>query len=746
MFFSLFFCPTSVHIFFIINTKVIKYEKKVVLFSLSGEKNQITKSTKKYVPLQTQTIIYKYQNMKLKLTFLGLFLAVNAMENVSAQEKIYTPELLWKLGRVSEATVSPDGKQILFGITYYDLEKNSGNRDLYVMSVTGGTYKQITNTEISESNAVWRPDGKKIGYLASVNGEIQIWEMNPDGSENKQMSFIKGGIDGFKYSPKQDRILFTKSVKLDKNVQDFHPDLPKANALITESLMYRHWNAWTDYSYSHIFIADYPNMANVVDIMENELFASPIPNFGGMEEINFSPDGKYIAYTSKKKYGKDFAISTNSDIYLYDIEEKTTKNISAPNAGYDINPVFSPDGALLAWGGMFTSGFESDKINILIYTLKEPNLSKTHVGRTRNYSSEFDESAENFVFSKDGKTLYFISGIKAAYQIFALDIAKQQIRQITQGRHDYRSFTLADDNTLIGIRESMENPAEIYRIDIKKGTQTQLTSINKEVLNDVTSITIEERWVETTDGKQMLVWVILPPNFDKDKKYPAVLYCQGGPQSAVSQFFSYRWNFQMMASRGYVIVAPNRRGLPTFGKEWNDQISLDYGGQNMQDYLSAIDAVAKEPYVDEAKLGCVGASYGGFSVYWLAGHHQKRFKAFIAHCGMFNLESWYGTTEELFFANYDIGGAYWKNPTPHSYSFSPHRFVGNWDTPMLVIHGGNDFRIPYTEGMQAFNAAQIQEIPSRFLFFPEETHFVLKPQNSVLWHREFMNWLDRWLK
>jgi dipeptidyl aminopeptidase/acylaminoacyl peptidase len=310
----------------------------------------------------------------------------------------------------------------------------------------------------------------------------------------------------------------------------------------------------------------------------------------------------------------------------------------------------------------------------------------------------------------------------------------------------------------------MEKPADIFKIDLVTGEQTQLTEINKEVLKDVASITVEERWVETTDGKQMLVWVILPPNFDKNKKYPAVLYCQGGPQSAVSQFFSYRWSFQMMASRGYVIVAPNRRGLPTFGKEWNDQISLDYGGQNMQDYLSAIDDAAKLPYVDETKLGCVGASYGGFSVYWLAGHHEKRFKAFIAHCGMFNLESWYGTTEELFFANHDIGGAYWKETgsrvetmasdgtkrwsivTPKSYTFSPHRFVQNWDTPLLVIHGGNDFRIPYTEGMQAFQAAQVQGIQSRFLFFPEETHFVLKPQNSVLWHREFMEWLDRWLK
>jgi len=684
-----------------------------------------------------------------KVFILGVILSANSVTMRAQKTSIYTPELLWKLGRVSEATLSPDGKQILFGITYYDVEKNKGNRDLYVMSSTGGTYTRLTNTEISEQNAVWRPDGKKIGYLAPVNGEMQIWEMNPDGSDAKAISSIEGGVDGFMYAKPMNRILYTKTVKLDKNTQDLHPDLPKADALITEDLMYRHWNAWTDYSYSHIFVADYPSFANTVDIMQGERFASPIPNNGGMEQIAFSPDGNSIAYTSKKKVGKEFALSTNSDIYLYDIVKKTTKNMSAPNAGYDLDPVFSPDGNLLAWASMETDGFESDAKSIFMYNFKTGKSNKF-------FRPDNIEISSNFTFSDDSKMLYFIGGEKATYQIYRMynfDNAENgcRYRLMTRGgRHDYRSFSLVG-NTLIGIRETMENPADIYKIDLspdpkKEGLQTQLTFINRDLLKDVASITVEERWVKTTDGKDMLVWVILPPNFDKNKKYPAVLYCQGGPQSAVSQFFSYRWNFQMMASRGYVVVAPNRRGLPTFGKEWNDQISLDYGGQNMKDYLSAIDDVAKEPYVDETRLGCVGASYGGFSVYWLAGHHNKRFKAFIAHCGMFNLESWYGTTEELFFANHDLGGAYWQKPTLNSYSFSPHRFVGNWDTPILVIHGGNDFRIPYTEGMQAYNIAQMRGIPSKFLYFPQETHFVLKPQNSILWHREFMDWLDRWLK
>jgi dipeptidyl aminopeptidase/acylaminoacyl peptidase len=673
--------------------------------------------------------------MKLKLftTLLIIVLSINAI----AQKQVYTPELLWQLGRVSEATLSPDGAQILFGITYYDIEQNKGNRELYVMPSNGGNYMQLTNTEISEQNAIWRPDGKKIGYLAPINGEMQIWEMNPDGSDQKPITKIAGNVESFLYAPTGNRILFTQSVKMDKDAHDLHPDLPKANAMIFDDLMYRHWNDWTDYSYSHIFVADYPNMTNIVDIMKDERCASPIPNNGGLEQICFSPNGNFIAYTSKKMAGKEFAISTNSDIYLYDILNKTTKNISAPNAGYDVDPIFSPDGNTLIWASMETNGFESDLRRIMGYDLK--------TGATTNYSANFGESASDFIFSKDGKSLYFISGIKATYQIFELNLATKQFKQITEGRHDYRSISL-QNNILIGIKESMEKPADIFKIDLKTGKETQLTFINDDKLKNVASIAVEERWVTTTDGKQMLVWVILPPNFDASKKYPAVLYCQGGPQSAVSQFFSYRWNFQMLASPEFVIVAPNRRGLPTFGKEWNDQISLDYGGQNMKDYLAAIDNVAKEPYVDETKLGCVGASYGGYSVYWLAGNHNNRFKTFIAHCGMFNFESFYATTEEMFFVNHDLGGAYWENPTPVGYSFSPHLFVGNWNTPLLVIHGGKDFRISYTEGMQAFNVAQLQDIPSRFLFFPEETHFVTKPQNSILWHREFLGWLKRWLK
>ena len=672
--------------------------------------------------------------MKIKVLLLSLILSFHMITTVNAQSKTYTPELLWQLGRLNHLCVSPDKQKLLFSISYYDVNANKGNTDLYILPVKGGNMTKITETPLSEHSPCWRPDGKKIGYIY----EDQMWEMNPDGSDKKQLSHIEGGITGFAYDPSMKRILYTREVKIDPNTQDVYPDLPMANAKIIDRLMYRHWNVWEDGSYSHILIASYPNFQQTIDIMEGEAYDAPMYPGGSMDDIRFSPDGNKIVYACKKLSGKDYAISTNSDIYLYDIEKKSTTNFSASNQGYDLYPVFSPDGNYLVWGSMKTPGYESDKLRIILYDMQKQTLL--------DYSSDFEESASNFVFSDDGKKIYFISGIKATYQLFELDIKKKEIRQLTQGRHDYKSVAIAGKNQLVGMRESMVDPADVYSVDIRRGLQTRLTSINQEVLKEVASIQVEERWITTTDNQKMLVWLILPPNFQPTKKYPAVLYCQGGPQQAVSQFFSYRWNFQMMASEGYVIVAPNRRGLPTFGEAWNAQISGDYGGQNMKDYLVAIDEIAKEPFVDQTKLGCVGASYGGFSVYWLAGNHDKRFKAFISHCGMFNLESWYGSTEEMFFANYDLTGPYWKEETRAVYKTSPHKYVQHWDTPILIIHGGNDFRIPYTQAMEAFNAAQLQGIPSKFLYFPYETHFVTKPQNAILWQREFMGWLAKWLK
>ena len=660
--------------------------------------------------------------------------------NIFSQSKL-TPELLWQMGRVSDMQVSPDKKTVLYGITRYNLSENKGNRELYVCNINGTNNVNLTNTPGGEYNALWRPDGKKIGYISSSSGDSQLWEMNSDGSGKRQISFVEGGINGFSYAPDMKHILFIKDVKLDKTATDLYPDLPKADARIITDLFYRHWDSWGDYSYSHVFVADYANdtISNPKDIMEGERFDSPLTPDGGMEQINWSPDGKSLIYVCRKLNGKAEAVSTNSDIYLYDLATKSTTNLCPEMLGYDLDPVFSPDGKTIAWCSMKTPGYESDKKRLMVYNL----VAKT----ASDLSEKFDESVANLRWSADNKTIYFTSYTKGTCQVFAADLASKKFTQLTTGVHDYTEL-YADGTLMMGVKMSMSMPSEIFRIDNSKGkhTEVQVTFTNKALLDKITMGKVEERWITTSDGKKMLVWVIFPPDFDKNKKYPALLYCQGGPQSTVSQFFSYRWNFQMMAANDYIVVAPNRRGLPGFGSQWNDQIALDYGGQNMLDYMAAIDSLSMEPYVNANKLGAVGASYGAFSVYWLAGNHNKRFKAFIAHCGMFNLESWYGTTEEMWFANHDLGGAYWDKPRPRSYDFSPHKFVGNWDTPMLVIHGGNDFRIPFTEGMQAFNAAQLRNISSRFLYFPNENHFVTKPQNSVLWQREFFNWLDTYLK
>ncbi len=663
----------------------------------------------------------------------------DAMQN-KIDEKLFdkgvlTPELLWKLGRLSDIKLSPDKKTILYGITYYDLEKNKGNRDLYTIPVKKGTPDKITDSEDNEANGIWRPDGKKIGFLSSKNGSSQIWEMNPDGTDKKQISDIKGDISSFIYSPNANYILFIKNVKLDKTVADVYPDLPLANARIIDDLMYRHWNAWANYSYTHIFIASYKNglIETPVDIMENEHF-----NIEDINEINWSPDEKSIVYACKKLKGKEFTLSTNSDIYIYNIETKNTKNISKNMLGYDKSPVFSTNGKKIVWRSMKTPGFEADKDRIILYDCASKEI--------KDLSENFDQSSSKFQWSKNNAYIYFISGINATYQLYSVNIKTNKITQITKGIHNYTSFQLAD-NYIIGTKMSMSLPSEIFKIDKNTGNEQQLSFTNKYILDKITLANVEERWVKTTDNKKMLTWVIYPPNFDKTKKYPALLYCQGGPQSAVSQFFSYRWNFQIMAANNYIIVAPNRRGLPTFGQEWNDQISQDYGGQNMKDYISAIDSLAKEPFIDQNKLGSIGASYGGFSVFWLAGHNNnKRFKAFISHCGNFNFESWYGSTDEMWFPNHDLGGSYFQKNRPKSYDFSPHNFIANWNTPILIITSANDFRIPETEGMQAFNCAQLRDIPSRLVYFPDESHFILKPQNAVLWQRIFFEWLDKWLK
>ena len=652
-----------------------------------------------------------------------------------------TPEVLWAFGRVGGVQVSPDGSKILYSVSYYSIEENKGNSELFVMNADGSDKKQITTTSTREAAAKWMNDSEHIAFLSSETESMQLWMLKADGTDRTQITSREGGVNDFSFSPDESKLLFVADVKYGQRTVDKYPDLPKASGIIVNDLMYKHWDEWVQ-TVPHPFVADFTNekIDNEVDILKGEPFESPMKPFGGIEQLAWSPDGKTVAYTCRKKTGKDYALSTNSDIYFYNIESATSENKTQGMMGYDQNPTFSPDGKWMAWQSMEHDGCESDKNRLFLMNMQ--------TGEKTDLSASFDQNSEGLVWTADSKSIYFVSVWHAVTQIYRADIAQRSIKQITKGVHDYESVSLAKDK-LIAVKHSMSKPNEIYSVDPTTGIETELSFENKEILAQLEMGKVEERWITTTDNKKMLVWVIYPPRFDPNKKYPTLLYCQGGPQSAVSQFWSYRWNFQIMAANDYIIVAPNRRGLPGFGQEWLEQISGDYGGQNMKDYLSAIDAVAKEPYVNKDKLGCVGASYGGFSAYWLAGHHEKRFKAFIAHDGMFNLPQQYLETEEMWFVNWDLGGAYWEKDNAtvqRSYANSPHLFVDKWDTPILVIHGEKDYRILASQGMAAFNAAILRGVPAEMLIFPDENHWVLQPQNGILWQRTFAAWLDKWLK
>ncbi|MFA7361389.1 MAG: S9 family peptidase [Candidatus Kapaibacterium sp.] len=655
---------------------------------------------------------------------------------------IMTPEVLWSFGRITEMSAAPDGKSIVYGVRYFNIQMNKGQTDFFKINTDGTNKMRLTGSSDAKFGVKWRPDGKRIGYISNRSGIMQAWEMKPDGSDLRQMSYISDGISEFKYSPDGKKVLYLREVKIDKSVHDIYNDLPKSNARIIDDLMYRHWDEWEDGLYSHIFISDYisENIKDGIDINAGEGWDIPMKSFGGIEQINWSSDSKQIVYATKKMRGKEYAVSTNSEIYIYDLKSKSTENISEGMMGYEFAPVYSPDGQYIAWTSMERGGYESDKTRIFIYNTS----TKEKVYATK----DFDQNADGLEWSKDSKSIYFVSGIQATQEIFRYDLSDGKITRVTDGIHNYLSVT-ETGSSLIAMRQSMSKPTEIYSVNPVNGEATEISFVNKGMLDQLKIAEVKKRMVKTTDGKDMLSWVIYPPDFDPSKKYPTLLFCEGGPQSTVDQFWSYRWNFQMMAANGYIIIAPNRRGLPSFGMEWLEQISGDYGGQNMKDYLSAIDDIAQEPYVDKDRLGAVGASYGGFSVFWLAGNHEKRFKAFIAHDGMFNLESQYLETEEMWFVDWDLGGPFWdkNNRTAQkSYEISPHKYVQNWDTPILVIHGEKDYRIAYTQAMQAFNAAVLLGVPAQLLLFPEENHWVLSPQNGILWQRTFFNWLDKWLK
>jgi len=665
-----------------------------------------------------------------------------------------TPEDLWKFKRINNIQVSPDNMNILISATKFDIEQNSNLNQLYIYSVKKRKLK-IVGEDIIENHfkeealninslpdekfaAKWRPDGKKITFLSLIGGEYQLFQSNIDGTDLLQITNIERGITSYKYSSDLSKILFTVEVKDDES-EKFYPDLLQSDVNVFDDLMYRHWDSWSDNRHSHILFADYSSQEvnDTKDIMAGQAYDSPLKPFGKIEQIDISGDGKYIAYTCIKEEGRDLAISTNSDIYIYNSTNSRTINLSANNYGYDLNPVFSPDGKKLAWLSMNRAGFKDDKKCIKIYDFE--------TGTSINYSEEFEESASNLVWSSDNKFLFFISGTQATYQIFQLDIEKEKISQITSGDHDYTKIKYAGNN-LIGLRQSMNSPSEVFSIKISNGNEKQLSFLNEKELAELKFGEVEKRIVETTDKKNMLVWLIYPPDFDKNKSYPAILYAPDGPQIAVSQTFSYDFNFQLMAANGYIVIAPNRRGVPTFGKKWKDDINREHGGQCMIDLINAVEEIAKEPFVDNSRIAAVGKNFGGFSVYWLAGNKAKLFKAFVAHSGIFHLESWYGTTDELFFPNWELGGSYVDSDKEKSYKISPHKFVHNWKTPMLITHGENDFRIPISQSVEAFSAARMRGVPSRFLYFQDEANQIKKPQNVIFWHRAIFDWLKEYVK
>lgn len=659
-----------------------------------------------------------------------------------SENGIFDIDALESLGRVSNPRVSPDGSRILYAVSYESVEQNKSNNELYVMNADGTDVRRLTVTPQSESDAVWIDGGKRIAFIAPKNGKPQMWVMNADGSGRHVVTRLENGVAGFKVSPDGKKVLLVSTVKYGRTAADVYPDLPKANARIIDDMMYKHWDEWVT-EIPHPFVADFSGygVSNIIDIMQDEPYESPMKPFGGVESFAWTPDSKQIVYTSRKKTGVEYAVSTNSDLYLYTLADRSVRNLTEGMMGYDTNPAFSPDGKSLAWLSMEHDGYESDKNRIMLMDMAS--------GEKTELTADWDYTADAIAWAPDGKSIYFLAAYQGVTPIFKVGVADRKVEMVTATGDiaDYAALEPMADGTVVTMRHSMLYPNEIFSVADRKATQ--LTAVNNEVLSQITAPTLLKEMVPTTDGKLMTTWVVLPPNFDQTKKYPAILYCQGGPQQAVSQFWSYRWNMMLMASNGYVVICPNRRGLPGFGTEWNAQISGDYPGQNMQDYLSAVDYMKQKPYIDGAHIGAVGASYGGFSVYMLAGIHENRFAAFIAHAGIFNMEAQYLETEEMWFANWDMGGAFWdkSNATAQrTFANSPHRFVDRWNTPILVTHGEFDFRILSSQGEMAFNAATLRGVPAEMVIFPDENHWILKPQNAILWQRVFFRWLDRWLK
>ena len=669
-----------------------------------------------------------------------LFLLVAVLASSALSQKRFTPELLWQLGRVGGISVSPDGGAILYQVTRYDIKANKGNTDLYLVPTKGGNPLQLTTSPSGDWNGCWSPDGKRIAFLSTRAGKPQVFVINVDGGEARQLTDMENGCSFLSWSPDGKYLAFCSDVKLEKTLHERYPDLPEANAMIFDDLMIRHWTEWKDEKYRHLFIMPVDG-GEPRDLMPGEKYETPLKPFGGGSQIGWSPDGTEIAYTSKKV--PDYEWSTDSDIYLVDIATGKTRNITDGMDGFDKDPLYSPDGKWIAFHSMERPGFEADRNRLMLYNRRTGDIIEL--------SKTLDQWVGNTVWAPDSKSLYFQAGDKGTEQLYRISVPGGKWTKLTNGPYNYDVGLdiTPDGKTLVVGRRSMSYPTEVYTVSASSGEPAQVTFENKEIYDGLELGEVRERWITSADGAKVQCWVIYPPGFDPSKKYPMLTYCQGGPQATISQWFSYRWNFQLMAANGYIVLCPNRRGLPGFGQDWNDAISKDWGGKAMDDILAATDDMMKEPYVDTKHVAAIGASAGGYAVFWLAGHHQGRFCAFVSHCGVFDLISMYGSTEELWFPNWDIaGGPYWESKKIRE-GFernSPHNYVQNWDTPILIISGQKDFRVPVTQSMEAFTAAQVKGIPSRFLYYPDEGHWILGVQNGLLWHRVFFEWLDRWCK
>ena len=682
----------------------------------------------------------------------------NALTDAEIAAGVLTPEVMWKMSRAGGATLSPDGRTLLYQQTDYSMAENRGVTTLHTEALDTKQVADLTDGSSNNLAARWSADGKTIYFLSDRSGSMQVWAMDASGGNVRRLSDFDRDVEGFGISPRGDKAWYVQRIPVAaRRSSEIHKDMDKSKARIYDDLMVRHWDYWDEGEHMHLFVGDFgpEGLKPGVDIIgADAAWDVPLAPYFDMAEIAWNHAGTMLAYTCKPLTGTAYAVSTDSDIFVYDVASGKTQNICKPTnfntgekiealsdnlPGYDKYPVWSPDDRKIAFLSQRRAGNESDKSRLFLYDCATAEMC--------DLTEDFDYNAMNVVWEGNDR-IWFIAPIEATHQICRVETVDGEVEVVTRGDHDITAFTMASD-VIVAELSTISTDTEFYTVDPADGTLTQISGINRAIYDHIRMGEVQKRWVETTDGKQMLTWVILPPDFDPAKKYPTLLYCQGGPQSVVSNGWSYRWNYQLMAAQGYIVVAPNRRGLPSFGQEWLDQISGDYSGQNIRDYLSAIDDVAREPWADRDRMGCVGASYGGYSVYFLAGCHEKRFKAFIAHCGIFDFDSMYGETEELWFVNNDYGGSYWdtENATAmRSYANSPHKFVERWDTPILIFTGERDYRIPYTQSLEAFTAARVRGIPARLVEFQDEAHQVFKPQNSMVWNREFFAWLDKYVK